>query len=266
MLSVVVSTFNRQSVYATLSALKQLQVPVEIIVVDDGSQVPVQAGGVRLYRNAENKGLSHCRNKGLELASNDFVAFIDDDALPALAWSQQLEQSLLAGADIVGGQIAPEWVVRAPWWFCSLNECLVGVNPTTRIILGCNFAVRRSFLRLHGLIFNESLGRKGQDLIAGEESELFFRARERGAKIVFNAGALVLHILGPERAVLSYLVRRVFAEGRTEGIRRRFGQHFGYFLNSLRRAFHHRRFREVGIGFLELPLYLAGGLWGKLVG
>ena len=266
MLSVVLATFDRQSVYATLSALKQLNEPVEIILIDDASPKLVYAVGVKLHRNPANRGLSYCRNKGLELASNDCVAFIDDDAIPTKAWSQQLAKSFSAGADIVGGSIAPEWVTRKPWWFCFLNECLFGTNQETGIILGCNFAVRKSFLASYGLGFDERLGRRGRDLIAGEESELLFRARDRGAQIVFNRGALVFHLMGADKASFQYFLKRVFAEGRTEGVRGRLRQHLGYFLKNVWRAFKRSKFRACAAGLLTLPVYLAGGIWGKTVG
>lgn len=57
----------------------------EIIVIDDGSETPVEedltARGIRYIRQ-ENGGLSRARNRGLGAAQGDYVQFVDaDDAL-----------------------------------------------------------------------------------------------------------------------------------------------------------------------------------------
>lgn len=87
--SVVIPLYNKGKyvIEAVLSALRQVAMPMEVIVVDDGST----DGGdklvealdhplVRLYRQA-NAGVSAARNTGLKLARGDLVNFLDADDL-----------------------------------------------------------------------------------------------------------------------------------------------------------------------------------------
>jgi glycosyltransferase involved in cell wall biosynthesis len=77
------------------SALGQLDVNVEIVIVDDGSSVPVDSlpalqpvfndPRVRLLRNECSKGVAAARNRGIAAASTRWVAFLDDDDL----WAPQ---------------------------------------------------------------------------------------------------------------------------------------------------------------------------------
>ena len=89
MISVVIPLYNKaQHIAETLSSvLAQSVLPSEIIVIDDGStdggaQVVRQfeSAGVRLITQT-NQGVSAARNRGLEEATGDYVAFIDADDL-----------------------------------------------------------------------------------------------------------------------------------------------------------------------------------------
>jgi hypothetical protein len=76
---------------AIVSALRQTHAPNEIIVVDDGSAVPVDAAAlrqrhgnkVRVLRNTTNRGLAYSRNLGVEAGTSEFVIHLDDDDLLA---------------------------------------------------------------------------------------------------------------------------------------------------------------------------------------
>ena len=86
--SVVIPTRDRGDVLGlTLaSALRQLDVEVEVIVVDDGSAVAPAVPGmddprVRLFREDRSAGVSAARNRGITEARGAWVAFLDDDDL-----------------------------------------------------------------------------------------------------------------------------------------------------------------------------------------
>lgn len=84
--SVIIPSHNRPDLLhgAVDSVLAQPEAS-EIIVVDDGSSPPVVATGplaepaVTIVRNEAPLGPSRARNRGLDLATGDFVAFLDDD-------------------------------------------------------------------------------------------------------------------------------------------------------------------------------------------
>ncbi len=86
--SVIIPTFNC-AVYlpqAIESVLGQTWQDFELIVVDDGSTddtcqvlAPYQNRLVYLYQ--ENQGESSARNKGIQVAQGEYLAFLDSDDL-----------------------------------------------------------------------------------------------------------------------------------------------------------------------------------------
>src|SRR5207253_1947001 len=72
---------------------------VEVVVVDDGSTDDTRAiahgFGVRVI-STENRGLSAARNSGLEAATGEIVAYIDDDAYPDPHWLQYIAAAFLS--------------------------------------------------------------------------------------------------------------------------------------------------------------------------
>lgn len=85
--SVIIPTYNRRELVtrAIDSALNQTHKPDEVIVVDDGStddtaeMLEIRYGKkIRLIRQ-ENRGVSAARNRGVEAATGEWIAFLDSD-------------------------------------------------------------------------------------------------------------------------------------------------------------------------------------------
>jgi glycosyltransferase involved in cell wall biosynthesis len=109
--SVVIPTRDRWpllSRHALPSALGQIGVELEVIVVDDGStdETPVhlaRVGDARLRviridpadRPARSRNTAHARNRGVEAARGEWVAFLDDDDL----WSPDKLRAQLDAAE-----------------------------------------------------------------------------------------------------------------------------------------------------------------------
>lgn len=74
----------------------------EILLIDDGSAVPVpEFEGVTVIRQ-ENQGLSVARNKGIEMAQGEYIQFMDaDDFLLNEAYRQVLDMQLSIRPDIL---------------------------------------------------------------------------------------------------------------------------------------------------------------------
>ena len=88
--SVVVPTYGRSDLLedALRSIEAQTYPEVELIVVDDYSPIPVEhliadmdlsIDEVRCLRHEENRGANAARNTGIQEASGDVIAFLDDD-------------------------------------------------------------------------------------------------------------------------------------------------------------------------------------------
>jgi glycosyltransferase involved in cell wall biosynthesis len=106
--SVVIPTRNRPGMLreAVACVLAQLDVPLEVIVVDEGSTPPVTEQApellddprVRIVRHDEPRGLPAARNAGVAVAAGDWLAFCDDDDL----WAPDKLARQLVAADTTG--------------------------------------------------------------------------------------------------------------------------------------------------------------------
>jgi glycosyltransferase involved in cell wall biosynthesis len=112
--SIVIPTRNRWhllSAHALPSALCQVDVELEVIVVDDGSTDETVAAlsrldepRVRSLRNSAARGVAGARNTGIAAARGEWVAFLDDDDL----WSPTKLRTQL---ELVDG--AASWIFSA---------------------------------------------------------------------------------------------------------------------------------------------------------
>ncbi|VAW73353.1 hypothetical protein MNBD_GAMMA15-666 [hydrothermal vent metagenome] len=86
MISVIIPAYNCESYLrrAIESVLAQQGVQTEIIVIDDGSTdgtagIAQSYGETLRYIQQTNQGAAAARNRGLEVADGDFIAFLDAD-------------------------------------------------------------------------------------------------------------------------------------------------------------------------------------------
>jgi GT2 family glycosyltransferase len=195
-ISVVVCSCNgERTIGETLTALENLDYPdYEIIVVDDGSIDQTGAISckhkVRLIRT-ENNGLSAARNHGMNAATGEIIAYIDDDAYPDPHWLTYLAASFQRTQHVgVGGpNIAPpsdgaiaDCVANAPG---GPVHVLLS-DEIAEHIPGCNMAYRREQLMAVG-------GFDPRFRVAGDDVDICWRLQERGWTIGFAPAAVVWH-------------------------------------------------------------------------
>ncbi len=103
--SVVVPTYNRAELLRQTiqSILAQTVLPLEVIVVDDGStdhtpEVCTSFGESIRYARQGNQGLSMARNAGIRISRGDWIAFCDSDDL----WRPRKLEVQLAALDSTG--------------------------------------------------------------------------------------------------------------------------------------------------------------------
>ena len=215
-----------------IEALKtQTVAPEQIIVTVDHNPellARLRAGlsGVTVTENVQTRGLSGSRNSGIALASGDIVAFIDDDAIPAPQWIEQLaagyEEHNVVG---VGGPVDPMWEAPVPPWFPAEFGWVVGCGyagmphhaAAVRNFIGCNMSFRREVLVGVGG-FRIELGRVGLIPVGCEETELCIRLiRDHpGYVLRFDPGPRVRHLVSRNRMTWAYFRSRCFAEGRSK--------------------------------------------------
>lgn len=194
--SVVVCSYNgSRTIGQTCDHLVRLDYPdYEVIIVNDGS---TDATGkiVAEYPfrviTLENGGLSRARNVGMNEATGEIVAYIDDDAYPDPHWLRYLAWRFMTSdhAGVGGPNLPPagagmtaDCIANAPG---GPTHVLLD-DVTAEHIPGCNMAFRRDRLMAIG-------GFDQRFRIAGDDVDLCWRLMEKGWTIGFHAGAFVWH-------------------------------------------------------------------------
>ena len=158
------------------------------------------------------------RNRVLELGleHGDWLAITDDDCMPDEDWLRQLLVVQRAHqADAVSGCCVDEPPPDAPSWLSSepfLDDFSTGSDGMP-IEMGAlkNTLVSADFLRRTGIRFDVEFGRSGC-----EDAMFFYTTHEAGLDLRYAADAVVREKVPPERATLSYQLRRRLWYGNTE--------------------------------------------------
>lgn len=160
------------------------------------------------------RGYSQARNRTLQEAGSeiDFIAFIDDDELPAENWLEDLLSTQAKfGAGLVAGPVipllptdTPEWVVKGR--FFERPHRQTGAELETA---GAgNLLISREVLSSVGS-FDDRFGGSG-----GEDTDFTMRARRAGYTIVWCDEAVVFETVEPNRLSVRWLCKRSFLGGR----------------------------------------------------
>ena len=222
-LTAVVCTRDRPQLLrrclASLVALRASAVStgssLEILIVDNAPSddrtrdVTSRAPGVR-YVCEPIAGLDFARNRGLEAATGDFVAYFDDDVVVDPAWLEGFVEAWTAHPDCaaITGPVLPfELATHAQIEFerlggfgRHLRRIRFGPTLATNEVYpcgpgifgaGCNMAFRRNVLRRLGG-FDEALD-TGAPLPGGGDLDVFYRLVRARHVIVSEPRCLVLH-------------------------------------------------------------------------
>lgn len=201
-----------------------------ILVVDNSPDHDKAAQVAKQYADIPNlhyhieliPGLSNARNVGARTCGTDFIAYIDDDAIPDTAWLERIVaafEQFGEQAGIVGGRVNPIWEIERPQW---LHDGLLGyvsvVNwgGATRIaterewFAGTNIAFRTSALAEAGM-FNVNLGRigGGGSLLSNEETDVSDKIKKLGFVGVYEPDAIVDHLVEKRRIKQEWFRKRI---------------------------------------------------------
>lgn len=243
-LSLIIPTHNRarELIRALESVVRQdlSGAQWECVVVDNASTDDTQERfaafavahselNLRIVFEPE-AGVSYARNRGLEQARAAYVASIDDDERinPGFLRAYADFFDTHPEAVVAGGCIIAEYVTGRPAWMSKYTEMpvanpmdfgpVVRPFPAGRVPGGGNMAFRRDAVLRYGG-FDPSLGRVGRELIGGEENDLFERMRAAGETIWYVPGAVMWHIIPPEKLTEAYFRRLCYNVGVSQRVR-----------------------------------------------
>lgn len=225
-ISLCLATYRRAERLRLLldDLVQQRRPPSEVVVVDNDAEGSARAVVERRrelgapfpihYDVQPVKNISLTRNRTVELASGDWIAFIDDDERAPPSWLAQLADAAERyAADGVLGPVEPVVPNQAPGWlrnggFYNWARMQSGtVIPPNKLRFG-NVLLRAALLRGPKPPFDPNYGQTG-----GEDGDLLARLVQNGARIVWCDEAIVREPVEAARLSLQWLLRRALRGG-----------------------------------------------------
>ena len=287
-------------------ALRALEVPDdvswEVLVINNASLDETEAIARRELSqfsvptqviNEQRGGLVFARDAAARMARGQWLAFLDDDNLPAPDWLAQAAIAVQSGGEKLGafsGEVRAKWTVRPPDGIRRLENFLGCHAASTasfrydsgRGVLppGAGLVVRRAAwlaaVPPPGKLF--FTGRISGHLLGGEDIECLTYLSRAGWESWHFPAMLILHVMSPVRVKAEYLMGLCRAGGlvrhhlrmmRTCRLARPFAM-VGYLLADLFRLARHfcchpvladedvvdRCLRQYLVGTLISPFYL----------
>lgn len=184
MISFVIPAYNEEALLpATLSALdaaaRELGIPFEVIVVDDGSSDRTgeiaRRHGARVV-DVHHRQIAATRNAGAREASGDVLVFVDADTQVNAAVLRGVVDAVAQGA--VGGGCAFRFDGRLPLYGRVLQAVAIPVYRAAGLASGCLlFATREAF---------QAVGGFDQALFAAEEAAMSRALARHGRFVVLR--------------------------------------------------------------------------------
>jgi glucosyl-dolichyl phosphate glucuronosyltransferase len=236
LLSIVVCTHDRaKDAMECISALHRQfnYLESEIFLVDSASsdaereylKTEMASFPGITYIRLDQPGLSIARNAGIAASRGEWIAFVDDDAVPEPDWYDQLISLLRRAPEkwgAIGGRILPIFSSgdppkMGPRWkvYVSINDKTGSRDCTDRFeLIAANSCFRRTALLSVGG-FPTSLGRFKGSLLSGEDVLVMRQLRDAGWAIWFDSSFCVGHKVPRERLTRRWVHNRAYWEGIT---------------------------------------------------
>lgn len=242
-ISIIICTYNREKyIFQTLEHIACNEFPAdkyEIILINNNCTDRTAELCQKFHRDfpqinfryfiESQQGLSFARNRGIQEAQGDILLFLDDDAFMQKGYLQRLSAYLQAypNAAAFGGKIIPAYESgHTPHWMSRWTYSWVSaIDKGTKVCLfkgnaypiGANMGFRRTAIPPEG--FNTALGRNKNNLMGGEEKDVFNRMKAQGALIYYFPDIEVSHIIPEKRTTREYIKQMALGIGKSERIR-----------------------------------------------
>lgn len=181
--SVIIPAFNKAdyTVKAVESVLNQTYKNIECIVIDDGSgdntyvKLTPYLDKIK-YEWQFNKGVSSARNKGIEMATGEYIAFLDCDDMYL---PKKIEKCLL---NIGSGSF--EFLYTSAY-LIDRNDKVIGKYTPAKTYLLLNNFICNSTPVMRKDVFDE-VGLFDEELFICADWDMWLRIREKYAMYYFN--------------------------------------------------------------------------------
>jgi succinoglycan biosynthesis protein ExoM len=159
------------------------------------------------------QNIALARNKALQHAVGNLIAFIDDDEFPAADWLCNLFKAYVAyGVDGVLGPVKPYFEVDPPRWvkkgrFFERPSYATGYKVSWHETRTGNLLFKKNILDGTDTPFRVEFDTGGEDV------DFFRRMIEKGCEFVWCNEAPVYEVVPPSRCKRSYLLKRALLRG-----------------------------------------------------
>lgn len=164
------------------------------------------------YCIEERRGIAFARNRVIENAEGDFLAFIDDDEFPVPNWLRTLlnvcEQY---NCDGVFGPVLRHFDVTPPSWMQKSNFYDRRVNPTGMQVEWTEARTGNVLLKREVIDGDATPFRP--EFRVGEDQDFFRRKMESGFRFVWAADAVAYEVVPPTRWDRKYLIQKALLRG-----------------------------------------------------
>lgn len=157
--------------------------------------------------------IARARNKALQHAEGDFIAFIDDDEFPVPDWLSNLYKARAAsGVAGVLGPVKPYFEIDPPAWVTK-GDFFERPTHTT------GFKMDWAECRTGNVLFSRSILAdvdppfRTEFNTAGEDVDFFRRMANNGHTFIWCNEAEVYEVVPPARCTRSYLLKRALLRG-----------------------------------------------------
>jgi succinoglycan biosynthesis protein ExoM len=226
--SVCIATYKRtETLKRLILSLHEQNLPcrthLEVIVVDNDPQrsaskvidslSDMSFASIKYFVQPV-KNISLTRNMAVHAASGNYIFFVDDDEVVTPEWISRLlvTREAYQSDGAVGPVVpvfnndTPEWMKEAYLFYGHIYKKETGAEIETVYTNNC--MIRASLLKNIDGPFDPAYGNSG-----GEDTHLFQRLRQGGARFVFCLEAPVYEALPPGRTNVSYLLKRALKSG-----------------------------------------------------
>ena len=175
------------------------------------------------YCAQPQQSVSLTRNKALENAAGDFIAFIDDDEFPDRRWLLALfEASNEYGVEGVLGPVKSYFDEKAPEWVVKGNFYERSTFPTG-FIIGWRTGRTGNVLFKKAILPNDEQAFRPQFRGGGADQDFFRRMIEKGCRFVWCNEAVAYEVVPPVRWKRTFMLKRALLRGGVTPLHAGFG-------------------------------------------